>query len=98
MEQVLRIRAVGHLHLEVTVGIVDAAYERAVREHRRHSGWRTATKSESHVPRAVRFPNLVHLPIENFLAPRDDADRIADALGIVHDVRAEDDRLPALLE
>src|SRR5450759_4775742 len=87
-----------HLDLEKPVGVVSALHQRAVAQYRRHAGHSVALQRERDVPLTVFFLHMRHGSIEHFLAPRYDTDRIAQPLGVVHEMRAEDHRLAAVLE
>ena len=69
-----------------------------IAEYRRDALHSVALQRERDVSLAVLLLHVGDGAVEHLLAPRDDANRIAEPLGVVHQVRAEDHRLAALLE
>src|SRR5687767_9319307 len=97
-QQTLRVGARRELDLESPTRIVEAADETSVGEHARGAAARAVLEDESDVARPVLCLDLGDGAIEDFFAARNDADRVAHPFRGLHDVRAEDDRLPAPLE
>src|SRR5450759_9131 len=97
-KQHLRIGARRHLDLEEFVGVVSALHQGVVAQYRRYAGNSIALERERDVPLPVLFLHRGDGSIEHLLAARDDADRIAQPLGVVHQMRAEDHRLAAVLQ
>src|SRR4051794_24040252 len=98
LEQSLRRRVVCELQLEELILIVDASHERRVREHRGDATRDVATQRERDVSLAVRALHGGDGAVEHLFAMRDDAHRVAESLGVVHEVGREDHRLPAFAE
>src|SRR5437763_4655331 len=91
------------LDLEIAVVVVEALDESRVAEDMADAilAGPRATRTDQR-ERDVALPgtraNRRHFAIEHFFAARDDAHRVAHSLGVLHHMRAEDDRLAAPLE
>ena len=68
--------------------------ERAVGEDVGDGGRSVAAEGDRDVAAAVLGLEVGDRAVEHLVAVRDDADRVAEALGVFHQVRAEDDRAP----
>src|SRR5258706_5389205 len=98
LEQRLRIGARRHLDLEEPVRVISALHQRVVAQYRGYASHSISFQGQRHVPLSVLFLHTRHSSVENLFSPRDDAHRIAQPLGVVHEVSAEDHGLAALLE
>src|SRR5262245_52109505 len=93
LEQVLRIRARCELDLEKAVLVVGARDEPAILQHREQPVPRRPVHGKRNVARSFGLLHRGHLAVQYLLPASDDAYGVAQALGIVHEVRAEDHRL-----
>src|ERR1017187_1448630 len=97
-EQGLRVGVLLERDLEEPVRIVHALDHLVVAEHAAHELGAAVGERECDVVAAVLVLHVRDGAVEHLLAARDDAHRIAEALGVVHEVRREDHSLAALLE
>src|SRR5688572_1110901 len=95
-EEILRRCVRGELDLEHPIRVVTARHQRAVAENLRHAGRCSVRQHDRHMAVALTRLHLGDGAIQYFLTARDDADRVAETLGVVHEMRTEDHRLPTL--
>src|SRR5690242_7296788 len=103
MQQLLSVRPRRELDLEVAVVVVEMSDESRVTKNmtdailaRTRCGT-VAGERQRHAATATALAHIRNLSVEDLLAARDDADRVAHPLGVLHHVRTEDDRLAATL-
>src|SRR6185437_16424261 len=96
-QQLLRCRAIRQFHVQRPIRVVHAAHECPVREYFRDAVPWPRVELQQDVPAAVRSLHRCHSTVQHLLAPRQNTHRVAHALGLIHEVRAEDHRLPGPL-
>ena len=88
-EEFLRIRAIGQTHLEVVPVIADPLDERQLPQE-----VGVSVHAERHLLAAGRCLDLDHTAVEYLARPRDHANPVAQALGVLDEVCREEDGRP----
>src|SRR5580704_18295964 len=96
LEQLLRRCVRRQLDLQRTLLAIHAIDERAIREHVLDRVGRTVRRRERNRSPGMLCAHRRVRSVEDFRALGDDTHRVAQPLGVIHEVRAEDDRAPAL--
>src|SRR5688572_9032623 len=97
-EQRLRIRTRRHLDFKEAVRIVCALHQGVIPQDRSDALQSITLESEGDVSLPMLFLDVRNRAIQHFLAASDDANRIAESLGVLHQMGAEYHRLASLLE
>src|SRR6266699_13455 len=94
LEDLLGIGAGGELELGILAVVVHLAHERSVREHLRRPT-EAPVEPDDEMVSAVRPLDVRERAVHELPPPRDDAQLLAQLLGLLHNVRREQDGLPA---